>query len=250
MKLKSIAFATSVFATSVIVASWASSVMAYEAGDIILRGGAATVAPDESSEGIAVPALPAINGGNPIPGTSAEVDNNTQLGLTATYMFSSSLGVELLAATPFSHDITANLNAAGLGSINAGETKHLPPTLSLVWYPIGSAETISPYVGAGLNYTIFFEDDVDGELEAAAGALAGVGGPLPMGLELDDSVGLAAQAGVDVALGQSWHINASVRWIDIDTDATFKAENGATIITVDNVEIDPWVYQVNIGYTF
>lgn len=239
-----------IFATSVAAASWACGAMAYEGGDIIVRAGAAMVAPDESSDGIAVPALPAVNGGRPIPGTSAEVDNNTQVGLTATYMFSSSLGLELLAATPFSHDITANLNAAGLGSINAGETKHLPPTLSLVWYPFGSDGSISPYVGAGLNYTVFFEEDVHADLESAAGALAGAGGPLPMGLELDDSFGLAAQTGVDFAINDSWHVNASVRWIDIDTDATFKAGNGATIITVDNVEIDPWVYQINIGYRF
>jgi outer membrane protein len=241
MKLKTLVMGTAVAAA----AMSATGALAYQAGDIIVRAGAVTVAPDESSDGIAIPALniPALSG------TQAEVDNDTQLGLTATYMLSSSLGIELLAATPFSHDIDANLNAANLGTISAGSTKHLPPTVSVVWYPLGSEDSISPYVGAGINYTVFFDEDVSGDLEAATGALAELDGPLPMSLDLDDSWGLAAQLGVDVALNSNWHVNASVRWIDIETDARFSA-GGATIISVDNVEIDPFVYQINIGYKF
>lgn len=229
-----------------------TGVTAYESGDVILRAGAATVSPDDSSDGIAIPALDIAE----IPGTEAEVDSNTQLGLTATYMLNSDWGIELLAATPFTHEVTANLNAAGLGSIDAGEATHLPPTLSVVWYFLGSEGTISPYIGAGINYTIMFDEDVDSDLEAAAGSLAGLGGPLPMSLEVDDSLGLAAQLGVDVAFSDSWHVNASVRWIDIDTDAKFKARDGSaipegtTIITVDNIQIDPWVYQITLGYRF
>jgi len=241
MKRKLLVMGTAMAVTAIV----STGAMAYEAGDIIIRAGAATVAPDESSDGIAIPALdiPAI------PGTKAQVDNDTQLGLTATYMLSSSLGIELLAATPFSHDIDANLNAANLGTIRAGSTKHLPPTVSLVWYPFGSQDTISPYVGAGINYTVFFDESVSGDLEAATGSLAGLDGSLPMSLKLDDSWGVAAQAGVDFAIDSNWHVNASVRWINIETEATFSA-GGATIIHVDNVKIDPWVYQINIGYKF
>ena len=244
MKLKSLAIGTSL----AIAALSASGAMAYESGVIIVRGGAVHVAPDESSDGIAVPLLNI----DPISGTEAEVDSNTQIGLTATYMLSSTFGIELLAATPFSHDITANLAAVdpSLSSVAAGDTKHLPPTLSAVWYFMGSDGAVSPYIGAGVNYTWFFDNDADAEVEAVAGSLANAGGPVPLGLDLDDSWGLAAQAGVDFALNENWHINASVRWIDIETDATFKTEDGATVITVDNVEIDPWVYQLNIGYKF
>jgi outer membrane protein len=222
----------------------AQSAVGYEAGDILVRAGVATVAPDDSSDGIAIPAL-AIG---KMPGTRAEVDSDTQLGLTATYMLNSAWGVELLAATPFKHDITANLG--GGVKVKAGDTKHLPPTLSLVWYPLGSASAIKPYIGAGLNYTTFFSEGVNGELEALAGDLADVGGPLPMRLKLDDSWGFAAQIGVDVALTDRWHLNGSLRWIDIDTKATFSASGVGKVITVGNVEIDPWVYQVNLGYRF
>ena len=223
----------------------ATQALAYEAGDIIVRAGYANVAPDESSDGIAVPAL----GIDPISGTEAEVDSGSALGLTVSYMLSSTLGIELLAATPFEHDITADLGSDG--KVDAGSTKHLPPTLSVVWYPMGDGDSaIQPYLGAGLNYTTFFQEDVDGDLEALTGVLAGASGPVPLDLKLDDSWGIALQVGVDYAVNEKWHVNASVRWIDIETDAKFTNDDLGTVITVDNVEIDPMVYQLNIGYTF
>lgn len=228
---------------------------AYQSGDFFVRFGAAHVSPDDSSDGIAIPAL----GVSPIPGTQAEVATDTQLGLTLNYMFSESLGIELLAATPFSHKITADLAAAGIagvGKVVAGETKHLPPTLSLVFYPLASNDTsIQPYLGLGLNFTAFFQEQVNQQLEdgtpvitSALGTDLGVS-TLPMKLQLKDSWGLAAQIGVDLKLDEKWHLNASVRWIDIDTEATFSAA-GADIISVDNVSIDPYVYQLNLGYKF
>jgi len=244
MKLKSLALAT----TMAVGVLSAGSVFAYEAGDIIVRAGAVTVAPDESSDGIAVPALDIA----PLAGTEAEVDDNTQLGITLTYMLSNKLGVELLAATPFSHDITANLDGFSSGlSVDAGDTKHLPPTLSLVYYPFAdNGSAFQPYAGVGVNYTIFFEEGVSADLEALTGDLASAGGPVPLDLDLDDSFGLAVQLGADFALNENWHVNASIRWIDINTDAEFSNPDIGTVITVDDVEIDPWVYQVNIGYKF
>jgi len=240
MKRTSLAVALSIAGAALVI----QPAFGYEAGDILVRAGAVTVAPDESSDGIAIPAL---NIGK-MPGTSVEVNNDTQLGLTATYMFSSAWGIELLAATPFKHDITVNLG--GGAKVKAGDTRHLPPTLSLVWYPLGSGGTVKPYVGAGLNYTVFFSEGVDGEIEALAGDLAGLDGPLPMKLKLDDSWGLAAQVGMDIALNDRWHLNASVRWIDIETKASFRASGVGRVIGVSNVDIDPWVYQVNLGYRF
>ncbi len=225
----------------------ATSATAYEAGDIFVRVGAVGVVPNESSGGIAIPAL----GIAPIAGTEAELDNDAQLGLTLNWMLSPTIGLDLLAATPFKHSVTANLNGfqAGL-RVPAGETHHLPPTLSLVYYPMGnSSSVVQPYVGAGLNYTIMFDTDVNAELEALTGTLAGAAGPVPLELDVDDSIGLGLMLGLDYVLDQKWHVNASVRWIDIDTDATFTSALGDTI-SVGKIEIDPLVWQVNIGYTF
>ena len=216
--------------------------LAYEAGDIIVRAGYANVSPNDDSDPLAVPALDI----SAIPGTSVEVDSGSALGLTIGYMLSSTLGVELLAATPFEHDIEAVVDG---DKANVGSAKHLPPTLSLVWYPMGeSSSALQPYVGVGVNYTTFFQEDVDSEVEAVASDLAGI--PINLELELEDSWGMAAQVGVDYSLNDKWHLNASVRWIDINTEAELSMSGVGKIITVDDVEIDPIVYQLNIGYTF
>lgn len=236
---------------------WTSHSFAYEAGDIFVRAGTATVAPDASSGGVAIPALDIAA----IAGTGVDVDNDTQLGLTFTYMINSRFGVELLAATPFSHDVTADLNAAGLpgiGKVDVGSTKQLPPTLSAVWYPLGSSQVFKPYLGAGLNYTAFFDTDVSDELETGVpvivdtvtGGTFDVPQRIPMKLDLDDSLGLALTAGFDYQIDETWHFNATVRWVDIGTDAKITNRDLGTVITVNGVDIDPWVYQLNVGYRF
>jgi outer membrane protein len=239
MKLRLIFALVTIFA--------AQSAMAFEAGQWFMRAGLANVAPGSSSDGIAIPAL----GVAPIPGTEAEADVETQLGLTINYMVNSRWGVELLAATPFSHEIKADLNGFSPGlEVDAGKVKQLPPTLSLNYYPMGgTGQKFQPYIGLGVNYTIFFSEDVDSDLEALTGTLAGAAGPVDMDLELDDSVGLAAQVGFDYFVNDNWYINAAIRYIDIETDAVFESALGDTI-TVDNVSIDPMVYQFTFGYSF
>ena len=205
------------------------SAIAYEAGDIILRAGIASVQPDEDSSALKLD-------GVALAGTSAGVDNNEQLGLTGTYMLTSNLGLGLLAATPFDHDIKANGLAGGT---DAGSAKHLPPTLTLQYFPMDSASAFQPYVGIGVNYTVFFSEDVDSDLEAILGK---------GDLDIDDSIGLAAQVGFDYAIDENWLLNASVWYIDIDTDAEFKFDSGSRVKA--DVDIDPWVYMVGVGYKF
>lgn len=206
----------------------AAAVSAYEGGDLIIRAGVASVQPNEDSSTLKL-------GGVPLAGTSAGVGNSDQLGLTLTYMLTSKWGIGVLAATPFEHDITAN----GLG-VKAGEAKQLPPTITLQYFPLDSSSAFQPYIGLGINYTLFFSEDVDSELEAVIGSSGD--------LDLDDSIGLAAQIGADYAIGEHWLINASIWYLDIDTDATFSFDNGARV-TAD-VDIDPWVYMIGLGYRF
>jgi outer membrane protein len=205
----------------------AGNALAYEAGDIILRAGVASVQPDESSSTLKLD-------GSALAGTHAGVDNNEQLGLTGTYMVTSNVGIGLLAATPFEHDITAN----GMG-VDAGSTKHLPPTLTLQYFPMNSASDFQPYVGIGVNYTAFFDEEVDSELEGVLGR---------GDLELDDSIGWALEAGFDYAFDEHWVLNAAVWYIDIDTNADFKFDSGSRVQA--DVDIDPWVYMAGIGYKF
>jgi outer membrane protein len=182
------------------------AVQAQDAGDWIWRVGVHNVRPKSDNHDV------------------VNVDTGASLTFNGTYIFAPHWGVELLAAMPFSHDI--NLNGGG----KVAETKHLPPTLSLQ-YHFNPNGTWRPYVGAGLNYTLFFR-------EKTVGALAG------NELELDPSWGLATQLGLDVELGSDWFANVDARWFDIDSDAKL---NGAKLGTV---EIDPYAFGLAIGRRF
>ena len=100
-----------------------------------------------------------------------------------------------------------------------------------VQYHFNPEGSVRPYIGAGLNYTLFFEEETTGALEGAD-------------LELDSSFGPAAQIGLDIALGPKWLLNIDARWFDIDTDANV---NGTSIGTV---EIDPYAVGVSVGWKF
>ena len=152
-----------------------------------------------------------------------EVGSNVRPTITAEYFIRDNLGIEVLASLPFQHDI----DIVGVG--NVGSTKHLPPTVSLQ-YHFGEGK-VKPFVGLGVNYTLFFSEDT-------SGALAG------NDLKLDDSFGLAAHAGIDFKVGEKGAIRVDARWIDIDTDVTL---NGADIGTVN---IDPLVYGAAYVFSF
>lgn len=144
--------------------------------------------------------------------------------LTAEYFLRDGLGLEVIAALPFRHDIAID----GLGEV--GSTRHLPPTVSLQ-YHFNSGGPVSPFVGAGVNYTAFFDEDARGALDGAR-------------LDLGDSWGAALHAGVDFALGGRGAIRADLRWIDIDTRVRL---DGARLGTVN---IDPLVYGLAYVHRF
>lgn len=212
----------------------ATSAMAHEQGDIILRAGIVTVAPNDDSDAIVLPTDPATT----LPG-GVEVGSDTQLSIIGAFMVTDNWAVELLAATPFEHDV----DVPDLG-IDAGTIKHLPPTLSMQWYPRGGQEGWQPYVGLGVNYTYIFDEDID---PALSDALGGVLGASSARLDLDDSFGYAAQAGVDIPLNKNWMLNAGVWYMNIETTADVVTDVGTVSFDVD---INPWVYNVGIAYKF
>ncbi len=74
-----------------------------------------------------------------------KVKNDTQLGLTGTYMLTDNIGVELLAATPFSHKINANVPALNLDLGRAAIVKQLPPSLYAQYYFFNADSAVRPY---------------------------------------------------------------------------------------------------------
>jgi outer membrane protein len=152
------------------------------------------------------------------------VESNARPTITGEYFVANNLGIEVLASLPFEHDI----ELAGAGTV--GSTRQLPPTVSLQYHFNGEG-AVSPFVGAGLNYTAFYSEETQGALDGAE-------------LELDNSWGLALHAGLDFAVGQRGAIRVDARWIDIDSEAS---ANGAPLGTV---EIDPIVYGAAYVFRF
>ena len=223
------------FSLSVLALALSSPIaLAHQAGDIIVRAGAITVDPRENSDDIWVGAL-----NTDVAGTKATLDSDTQLGLNFAYMLTDHVGLELLAATPFSHDVGVAGMPGPFQGLNGqlGELKHLPPTVSVVYYPLQASSALQPYDGLGLNYTWFFDTERTSEAEGKGFT----------GLDLDDSWGLAGQVGVDYMLTDRILLNSQVRYLDIDTTGT--TEYAGAKVEVD-VDVDPWVYMVGLGYKF
>ncbi|MBE7376427.1 OmpW/AlkL family protein [Pseudomonas lopnurensis] len=220
-------------ASALALALAAPFAQAFEAGDIIVRAGAVTVDPREDSGSLKFDGARA-------GGTGATLDSDTQLGLNFAYMLTNKVGIELLAATPFSHEVGVKGLGAGLDG-KLADIKHLPPTLSVIYYPLDSQSAFQPYVGLGINYTTFFQEDLTSTRKGQGFS----------NLELDDSFGLAAQIGLDYMLTDSLMFNAQVRYIDINTEATVDGPTALTIgKTKVDVDVDPFVYMVGLGYKF
>lgn len=199
----------------------------FEAGDWVVRGGVTTTDPRESSDNI-------VANGSPMA-AKVGLDSDTQLGITAEYMLDANWGVELLAATPFEHTATGR---GALAGVDIATFKHLPPTLSMV-YHFASVNGFQPYAGVGLNYTVLFDEDLTSEFESAVDKGS---------IDLEDSFGIALQVGADYHVNERWLVNASARWLDLETEAEIRTDGGSKF-TAD-IDVDPMVYTISVGYKF
>jgi outer membrane protein len=202
-------------ALAAVLALAATPALAQSAGSWTLGVGAHNVAPKSGNGTLTA---------TPLGNLAMDVDSNIRPTITGEYFLKDNLGLEVLAALPFQHDI----NVVGVGQV--GSTKHLPPTVSLQ-YHFGTGK-VKPFVGVGLNYTKFFSTKSEG-------AIAGTD------LELSDSWGLAGHIGIDFQVSEKAAIRIDYRKIDIDTDVKL---NGANLGTNNTVNIDPSVY--GIAYVF
>ena len=213
-----------------------SPVFAVGAGDVLVRLGAAWVVPNDSSGSVKVE-------GVPIPGSEVGVSSSLSAGLTLSYLVTDNIGIGLLGAWPFQHDIKGKGTLATLGVNKVGSTSQLPPTLTLQYHFLPQAD-IRPYIGVGFNYTAFFNTNSTSALEAALGG--------PTNIKLQNSWGAAGEVGVDVTLVDDWFFNASVWYVGIGTKATLTTTRGVNVITstVNDVDINPWVFMVGFGRRF
>lgn len=144
-----------------------------------------------------------------------------------TYFFNDNLAAELILATS-PHDM--GTVGTALGNVDLGEVWILPPTLTLQ-YHFRPEETFRPYAGAGINYTIFYNED--------PGALAGI--------SYEDGFGYALQTGFDYGIDEHWAFNMDVKKVWLNTDVVMST--GAATATAD-VDLDPWIFGVGVAYRF
>ena len=192
-------------------------------GDVLVRARAIVVAPNEDSG--------AVSG---IAGSKLGVGDSVMPEVDFTYMATDHIGAELILATT-KHTVSGRGTISGLGDV--ADTWVLPPTLTLQYHfaPDGA---IRPYLGAGINYTVFYSSKALPSLNGALGATK---------VKVDDSFGYALQAGLDVPVSKRVFVNFDVKYIDMKTKA--RLTSGATLRTA-RVSIDPIVVGTGIGIRF
>lgn len=168
-----------------------------------------------------------------IPGSDANITTSVVPELDITYFFTPNIAAELiLGTTP--HDVSGR---GALAGADIGSVWLLPPTLTLQyhvtqlgeWTGSESLAKVKPYFGAGVNYTIFYNEDA-GQFNS---------------IDYDNAFGAALQAGVDVELGDGFYLNADVKYIFLKTD--WSINDGAITGSVD---INPLIVGLGLGYRF
>ncbi|CEP35794.1 MULTISPECIES: OmpW/AlkL family protein [Halomonadaceae] len=187
MKLISAAVITASFALA------SQAALAYNAGDVFVRGG---VAQTDTGSG----------NGN-LNGDSLNVQSARGFTFGAGYLFTDKVGVELNSSEKFEHD----LNTSALGDV--GSVDRLPVNLLVNYYPMGGLDSkVQPYVGAGLNYTRF-----SGE---------------PSGVNVDESYGAIGQVGVDLAVTDNIMLNGYASYADVNADINVGGEVDIEPVTI------------------
>ncbi|MDR2880898.1 MAG: outer membrane beta-barrel protein [Azoarcus sp.] len=187
-------------------------------------------------------------------GAELAVDSNTIPEIDFSYYVTKNIALELILAVGTRHDVRITKNGdvgqVVKGGHNLGSINALPPTLTAQWHFLPD-QTFDPYVGAGINYTIFMDRKLDLDL-----GYMGVG---QQKIRIErDSWGPALQAGFDVNFKDGWLVNFDVKklWMKTDVKMTLNpTAAGATGLPVgykkiDNLDVDPWVISVGFGKKF
>ena len=153
--------------------------------------------------------------------------------LDFTYFFTEHFAAELILGTA-KHDVKAINTIAG--DIDLGSAWLLPPTLTAQYhFYVSDKKIVKPYIGAGVNYTLFYN--------VKSGAVADV--------KYENSLGYAAQAGIDLNLTDSFFINIDAKRLFLKTDVTVDATNlVAGLVVPAEVTIDPWLFGIGVGMRF
>lgn len=202
---------------------WSGLVAAADTGDWLVRGGVSAIDPRENSKQLREDGEPS--------GYKVGLNGDAQLGVGVEYMLTPSWGLELFTTTPFKH------SSELLGFIDLIDFKQVPLVLSVIYHlPVASG--LHPYLGFGYNYTVFFDEEWSSDLKGYGSGSA----------DQQNSSGVALQMGVDYPVNERWLVNLAVRWLDVESEVDIRSDGGNRLNA--DMDIDPMLYSVGVGYTF
>ncbi|WP_352766495.1 OmpW family protein [Mesorhizobium sp. M0146] len=164
---------------------------------------------------------------NAVPGSGLSYSNTVTPELDVSYYFTDNIATELILGTTY-----ANIEGQGaIGALgNVGKVWLLPPTLTLQ-YHFTNFGAFKPYVGSGVNYTIFYN-------QHAGSAHA---------LKVKNTFGTALQVGFDYMVDQHWGVNFDVKKLFVKPDFDVTVD-GAKL--KGKAELDPWLIGAGVTYRF
>ncbi|WP_164935844.1 OmpW/AlkL family protein [Bradyrhizobium nanningense] len=188
------------------------------------------VLPDSGGSSVNVSGSPSLSS----PSSGLSISDQAIPELDITYFFTKNLATELILGVT-SHHISGN---GALTGLDIGKAWLLPPTLTLQ-YHFTNFGPLKPYIGAGINYTVFFNQS------AANTSLAGLA---VTDLHIRNQFGAAIQFGFDYMLDRHWGLNLDVKklWLRPEYSATV---NNAVAVT-GRASIDPWLVSGGVAYKF
>lgn len=150
--------------------------------------------------------------------------------LDFTYFFTPNFAVNLIAATT-RHDV--EVTGSALGDVDLGRVWALPPTLTFQYHPL-PAERFSPYVGVGVNWTMFYGE-------------GGARTPGVLDVDVRNAFGVALNVGLDIEMAPNWLMNVDVKKLFLRPDVAVDTALGRINATAD---LDPWIFGLSVRYRF
>ena len=173
-------------------------------------------------------------------GGDVNISNTLIPELDFTYFFTKNIAAELILGTTKHEVNTVGSDISAIGGptstdIDLGSVYLLPPTLTLQYHFL-TEEVFRPYVGAGVNYTIFYNEKQ---------------GSVVKDIKYDNSFGYAFQVGFDLMIDDTFFVNADVKKLFLKTDVTVDASNLAPGLSIPaDVDINPWLIGLGVGMKF
>jgi outer membrane protein len=158
-----------------------------------------------------------------VQSANVHAKNQTIPEIDISYFFNKNVAAELVLTYPQNVEIMA-------GSSSLGDVKALPPSL-LLQYHFTNFGALKPYVGAGVNYTLF-----SSRKNLGSGTYS---------IE-NSSTGFVAQVGTDYMFDKNWGVNFDVKYMKMNTDV-FLNSSGASI---GNLNLSPIATSVGVTYKF